>query len=53
MKPWAIWMIHHRMAWLLKALVIASYPLQLLYYCSDAFDDVLYTVRTITIESQK
>lgn len=53
MRPWVIWMIRHRMAWLLKTLVVASYPLHLLAYCSDAFDDVLYTIRTIDREANK
>ena len=53
MRPWVIWMIRHRMAWLLKAIVIASYPLHVLAYCGDAFDDVLYTIRSIDMENTK
>ena len=53
MRPWALWMIRRRMAWLLKTLVVATYPLHLLAYCGDALDDVLSTVRNIDMEAKK
>ena len=53
MKPWAIWMIRHRMVWILKGMAIAAYPVYLLCYCGDAFHDVLYTVRAIDGEKTK
>lgn len=49
MKPWALWLIHHRMAWLLKAIVIAAYPLHILAYWERAWDDITYTLGMINI----
>lgn len=53
MRNWALWLIHHRMTWLLKAIVIVSYPVILLSYWDDALDDVRYTMRSIDLEKKK
>lgn len=47
MKPWAIWLIRHRMSWLLKVVIIASYPIHILAYWERAWDDVAYTLTMI------
>ena len=53
MRPWTIWMIRHRMAWLLKSIVWVTYPLHILAYWSDALEDVGYTIRNIKREQGK
>lgn len=53
MKPWALWLIKHRMSWLLKVIVVLSYPLILLGYYEEAVDDVRYTFGAIDYEELK
>jgi hypothetical protein len=50
MKPWVLWMIRHRFAWLVKSLVVLAYPLHVLHYCGDAFQDIQYILRRIDCE---
>ena len=52
MKPWVIWMIHYRMAWVVKLMVYALYPVHLAMYHSDVMDDIRYTIRMIKDENQ-
>lgn len=53
MKPWVIWLIKHHMVWLLKALAVLSYPLQLLTHWGDAWTDVRYIIDYIDHEATK
>lgn len=53
MRPWALWLIKHRMAWLLKLIVVLSYPLILLAYYKEAYEDVQYTFGAIDYEELK
>jgi len=53
MTPWTLWFIHHRMTWILKALVYLSTPIHLIAYWNDAWDDVKYTIRNINNEVKK
>lgn len=50
MRDWVKWMIHHRLRWFLKILVVISYPAILLSYCGDAYDDMEYTLDSIDRE---
>lgn len=50
MRPWAKWLIKHRMAWLLKAIVIATYPLHVAAYYDDAWLSVKATLKHIDWE---
>ncbi|CAB4241035.1 hypothetical protein UFOVP56_54 [uncultured Caudovirales phage] len=47
MKNWDIWMMEHRLSWLLQLLVVISLPLHLLVYWGEAVDDMQYTLRSI------
>jgi hypothetical protein len=53
MRPWALWLIEHHLAWLLRTIVVLSYPLILLAYCKDAAEDVTYTMKSIDYEVMK
>jgi hypothetical protein len=54
MRKWALWLIHHNMAWLLKSIVILTYPLQIIIgYWDDALEDVKSTLRSIDIEAKR
>lgn len=53
MRNWVIWMIRHRMAWLVKVIVVLSYPLILLAYWDEALDDVEHTLNSINNEARR
>ena len=53
MRPWVIWLIKHRMAWLLKSLVVMSLPVHLLTYLPEVIDDIKRTLREIELEEKK
>ena len=39
MRPWATWLIRHRLKWVLMLLWFLSSPLYLLAYAGDAYRD--------------
>jgi hypothetical protein len=47
MKPWCLWMIKHHLGFLLKLLIVASFPIQLLLYCKEAWDDISYAISEV------
>lgn len=50
MRGWAIWMIRHRLVWLLKTIIVIAYPLHVLAYWDQALDDIRHTLRSIDRE---
>ena len=53
MRPWVIWMIRHRMGWLLKTLAVLLYPAHVLAYWDEAWKDVQNTLVNIDHEEYK
>ena len=53
MRPWSQWLIEHRMIYVLKFLVVLSFPIQLMFYCSDVIEDMQYTMQSIDDERNK
>ena len=48
MRPWVIWMINHKLSFILKTMVVLSYPIWLVVgYWEDAASDISYTLRNI------
>lgn len=52
MRPWAIWMINHRMSFIVKLLVVLSFPIQLLNYSDEAWSDIVYVLESIDEEKE-
>lgn len=53
MRPWVIWMVNHKMAWVVKILVYLSSPIILAMYWREALSDVRYITEAIDYESNK
>lgn len=52
MKNWCKWMINHKLAWLLKLMVVLSFPFVLLAFCEEAWEAVTYTLGAIDGEKE-
>jgi hypothetical protein len=52
MKPWCLWLIKNHLGWLLKAIIVMSYPVHLLAYCEEAWDDISYVLREVYYEKE-
>ena len=52
MRPWVIWMINHRMSFIVKLLVVFSFPIQLLNYSDEAWSDIVYVLESIDEEKE-
>jgi len=47
MQPWVRWMINHKMVWIVKAVVISSFPIYFCYYLPEAISDFKHDLRRI------
>jgi|GEM_PF-5897393 len=47
MRNWCKWMVKNRLGFLLKTLIVLSFPIQLASYCKEAWDDVSYTLKSV------
>ena len=48
-----MWLIRHRMSWVVKTLIVLSYPVQLLAYWEEAWKDIRSQIASINYEEKK
>lgn len=47
LRPWARWLIQHKLRWVLTVLAVCSAPAYLLYYLPDAYEDFKRDLATL------
>jgi hypothetical protein len=53
MKPWTIWMMQHRLTWLLKIIVVLAFVPHWFYYAKVAWYDISVVLRNINYYKTK
>lgn len=53
MKTWVLWLIKYRMTFVLKILIVLSFPVQLMFYCTDVIEDMKFTMQSIDDERNR
>jgi len=47
LKPWARWLLNHKMKWIVIVLAWVSLPVYFFSYLPDAFNDIRIAIRNL------